>query len=242
MKRKVISPVTQSEKEHSEEERYLQSIVRPDVQIELLSIHHGFPSVESVLSRTVNAAELTVELLHQDLHNTDGIFINCFDDPGVTACREALDVPVFGGYIPSMLTVLSLGERIGIVTTDPRCVANEARKAKEHGFDRSLVGIDYIQTPIVDLLSDKRSLITHLADACQHLYRESGADAVCLGCTVMSRVWQELRDELKRRQCPINVVDPLRTGLFWLENMVSLQYTNSFRTNLTLGALQWAQQ
>lgn len=31
---------------------------------------------------------------------------------------------------------------------------------------------------------------------------------------------------------------PLRTGLFWLENMVSLQYTNSFRTNLTLDALQ----
>jgi len=238
----IISPVTQTDLERDEEERYIQSLMGDQVEVELKNIHFGFPSVESDLSHTVNAAELIVELLRRDLSGVDGVFINCFDDPGVTACREALEIPVFGGYVPSMLTAMSLGERIGVITTDPSCIANEERKARAYGFDRRLVEVGCASINVVDLLNDPRKLMLTLADECERLHKDARVDVICLGCTVMSRVWKALQAELKHRGCSVYVVEPMITGLYWLKNSVELGYSNSFHLGHTLEAIRWNQK
>lgn len=241
MKIKVINPVLQTEEELREEEHYIQGAVRPGVQIELACLQNGFPSVESELSHAVNTGELAAQLLRQDLSEFDGVFVNCFDDPGVLACREALTIPICGGYVPSMLTAMFLGDRIGIITTDPRCIPNEKRKARAYGFEHRLAAVGCVSIPVTDLLSCQDQLLQALADECERLYTKQQTDAICLGCTVMARVWQGLQQELRRRGCPVRVVEPMKTGLYWLENMVQLQYTNSLGLHLDLDHMKWAQ-
>ncbi|MDV6277188.1 aspartate/glutamate racemase family protein [Rhodococcus erythropolis] len=52
----------------------------------------------------------------------DGVFITCFVDPRVQAAREIVDAPVVGGFEPSFLTAMSLGDRVGVVTILPNVV------------------------------------------------------------------------------------------------------------------------
>ena len=88
-----------------------------------------------------NGTEVVREGLRAAERGAEGIFVNCFDDPGVQALREMVDIPVYGGYVPSILTALSLGGRVGIITTDHDGIANEERKARTEGFDGKIFSV-----------------------------------------------------------------------------------------------------
>lgn len=238
MQIKVISPIVGSQPDLEAEQVVPHGAARPGTALELHYLNKGFPSVESELSDTVNSAQVIVETLQADCDRYDGIFINCFDDPGVLSLREALPIPVCGGYVPSMLTAMSLGERVAVITTDERCIPMEERKARMYGFDRHLVAVGCVSIAVVDLLEKRDELLNRLVQECERLHREYRADAVCLGCTVMAGLWKSLREQLKQRGCPIQVVEPLTTGIHWLENLIDMGYTNSRGLSLNLDALK----
>lgn len=239
MRIKVISPVVGPQTDLKKELILLNQVVHPGTSLDLHYLEFGFPSVESELSHTVNAAQVIVETLRSDLSSYDGIFVNCFDDPGVLPLREALTIPVCGGYVPSMLTAMSLGERIAVITTDERCIPNEERKARMYQFDRHLVTVGCVSIAVVDLLERQEELLERLAEECQRLYRDYRVNAICLGCTVMSSIYNPLRKLLAQQGCPVHIVEPMATGIHWLENMIRTGHTNSLGLNLNLDALKW---
>ncbi|MCE5236648.1 MAG: aspartate/glutamate racemase family protein [Clostridiaceae bacterium] len=238
---RVIDPVTGFTKKDIEEElETMRRCVHKGTELELISLDNGFPSIESELSHTINSAETVIRAIRAMSGNCDGIFVNCFDDPAVIACREALSIPVYGGYIPSMLTAMSLGERIAVITTDERCIPNEERKARMYGLDGRLKAVSSISISVVDLLEKRGELTEKLADECERLYRRYRINAVCLGCTVMSGVIGGLRKKVNERGCNVQVVDPMTVGIRWLENIVELGYSNSLGLGLDLEGLKWS--
>ena len=239
MQIKVISPVVGSLSSLEDEQITLNNASRPGTTLDLHYLDFGFPSVESELSHTVNAAQVIVETLRSDCSHYDGIFINCFDDPGVLPLREALSIPVCGGYVPSMLTAMSLGDRIAVITTDERCIPNENRKARTYGFDHHLAAVGCVSIAVVDLLTQQEELLDRVAAECERLYRDYQVNVVCLGCTVMAGIWKPLQKRLALHGCPVYVVEPMTTGIHWLENLIDMGYTNSLGLNLTLDTLKW---
>ena len=93
MQIKVISPVVGSQSDLEAERMVLHQAARPGTALDLHYLDLGFPAVESELSHTVNAAQVIMETLRADHTCYDGVFINCFDDPGVLPLREALSIP-----------------------------------------------------------------------------------------------------------------------------------------------------
>ena len=234
MKLAVINPVANLPQNVSDAMKpYLASLTRPDTEIEYVTLKRGFPSVESDMHGMFNGAEIVREALDAVQRGADGIFVNCFDDPGVQALREMIEVPVFGGYVPSVLTALSLGGRIGIITTDYDGIANEERKARTEGFDGKIATVIPADMMVGEVFGGD-GVDERLAEVCRQMHDEHRVNTVILGCTGMQQAVAKLRERLTAAHCPVTVVEPLAAGVTHLERVVTLGMTNSLHIGLTL--------
>lgn len=218
---------------------YVYRYLRSDTELAFANLEIGFPSIESELQGEFNATQVVFAARKAQEQGMDGVFVDCFDDPGVYACRESLDIPVFGAYVPAVLTALGAAERIGIITTDTPGILSEERKAALMGITGRLAAVRKVDTGVLDILADRERVVEGLTECCLRMYREDRAGAVCFGCTAMAYVADDVRAALKQRGCPMTVVEPLAAGLSYLEHTAALGITNSLGTGVSLGQLKW---
>lgn len=131
MKIKLLIPVTDISGDlFNEIKSFLWEYFSHDCQILFDSLKYGFPSVENELSGMVNGAQTAIQL-YEGKEEIEGVFIDCFDDPGVYQCREMLHIPVVGAYGAAISAALQCGERIGIITTDEEGIFNEEKRREK---------------------------------------------------------------------------------------------------------------
>ncbi|MBA1336187.1 MAG: hypothetical protein HPY66_2431 [Firmicutes bacterium] len=220
------------------QKRYLEKYISSGTDIHFEDVAYGFPSIESETHGIFNAMEIIRKALLAEEEGYDGIFVNCFDDPGVFALRELLKIPVFGGYLPSMLTALSLGERIGVITTDGHGILSEERKAAQSGFRDKIAAIEPVGLGVL-ALGDRDRLVTKLTEICLRYEQEYRVQAAALGCTGMYYIIDELRAKLKAQGCNIAVIEPLAAGIKFLETVIQLGFTNSLNYHLNMKDMKW---
>ena len=213
--------------------KYLGRYLRHDTEISIVSVSKGEPCIESETHALINAPEILALALAAEQNGADGVLIDCFDDPAVYACRECLRIPVFGGYTPSVLTALGLAERIGVITTDKDGILSEERKARLMGISDRIAAIRCVDMGVLGLMSHKHDLVTNLTKACMDLYHCDRVGSVCLGCTGMAYVIDDLRAELKKQRCAIAVVEPAAAAVTWLERTVLLGTSNTLGIGIT---------
>jgi allantoin racemase len=225
----IIGAVLKRGGDTHESEEYIRASLRPDTKVAFSFVERGFPSIESELHGVVNGAGIVK--LAQNARNggADGIFVNCFDDPAVYACREFLDIPVFGGYQPAMLTAMALSERVGVLTTDSAGILSEERKARLSGFESRVACIKAVDMGVLDLMLESAELLSRLRGACKDLYHTHGVGAAILGCTGMHGIIRSLREAMSKDDCPITIIEPLQNGLKFLEHIIEQGYTNALR-------------
>ena len=237
MKISVITPVRDLNAAYLQNlNLYFSSLIGGDAELEYLSLETGFPFVESELHGLFNGA-MTVSLAQKAAENgADGIFINCFDDPAVFACREMLDIPVFGAYEASVLTALSINERIGVITTDRAGVLTEERKARQLGISARLAAVKAVDMGVEEVIGDD-ALVKKLGDACLSLWKDHHVGCAILGCTGMQGAVSALRQEISL-SCPIAVVEPAAAGISWLERSIRLGLSNALHRGISLENLK----
>ncbi len=239
MRLHIIHAVPKSNDGIERSQRYIRASLRADTEAVFSAVKSGFPSVESELQGMVNGAQVIRQAQSAAADGADGIFVNCFDDPGVYACREFLEVPVFGAYLPAMVTALSLTERVGVLTTDVAGILSEERKARLLGIESRLACVKAVDMGVLSFGNDSQTLLDRLFDACRDMYVNHRVGAVTLGCTAMFGVIDGLRVRLRSENCPITVIEPLQNGVRYLEHIVAQGYTTALRVlpaTLDLGA------
>lgn len=217
---------------------FLRPYLHPDTELEFLSLKQGFPSVECELHAAFNAPEVVRTAKAAWERGSDGIFVNCFDDPGVFACRELLPIPVLGGYQAAMSTARLLADRWAVITTDQTGVLSEERKAR--AWDFRPAAIRSVEMGVLALCEDHTALLDRLETVCRTLWNEKRVGAVVLGCTCMYTVAAELQRRLRESGCPMTVVEPFLTGVTRLENLMRLGCSNHVSgAALALDKLKW---
>jgi len=239
LKIKLITAVTGISDEKKElQKAYLKRHISGTTQIDYSNVEYGFPSIESETHGIFNATEIIKKAVKAEQEGYDGIFVNCFDDPGVLAIRELVKIPVYGGYLPSVLTAASLGERIGIITTDRNGILSEERKAAHAGLKDKIVAIEPVELGVLEL-GNRDILIKKLIDICLRYEKEYRIQAASFGCTGMYYIADELREKLKAQGCNMAVIEPLATGVKFLETIIQLGFTNSLNYNLNISGIKW---
>lgn len=201
----------------------------PGTRVDVVSLRSGTASIESEYDEAL-AGPGIVQRVEEAA--ADGVFITCFADPGVHAAREIIDAPVVGGFEPSFLTAMSLGDRVGVVTILPNVVPMLRSLTRRYGLDSRLGSIRVVDMPVLGL-TDREELIDRLAAQGSTAVENGEADSVVLGCTGMLGVTSAVRDRLHGKGIHVRVVDPTASAITWLESSVRLGLTPSRTTYMT---------
>ncbi|MET9862643.1 aspartate/glutamate racemase family protein [Streptomyces smyrnaeus] len=168
----------------------------------------------------------------------DGVFIACAGDPGVHAAREKVDIPVMGGFQPALLTALSLGHRVGVISVLSSVLPLFHELIRHEGLGDRCSSVRAIDTPELSL-HDRDTLVDHLYTQASQMVTAGEADALVLGCTGFLGVAGLLQDRLASQGPYVPVVDPTGAALLALQSAVRLGLRSSRTTYAPPPTMTW---
>lgn len=226
----------------AEIKEFLSNYVDNECEIDFESLHYGFPSVENELSGMVNGAQAAVQLHENMDEQTQGIIIDCFDDPGVYQCREMLEIPVVGAYQAAIATALQCGERIGIVTTDEPGILNEEKKARESGYASRIASIRALDVSVAEIITDRQKVLKALTKLCVEMASEDRVSCICLGCTAMFSIYEELKENLSQAGVTVSVIEPTANAVLTLQNLIKMGLSTHIPGSVSFEGFSWIQK
>jgi Asp/Glu/hydantoin racemase len=156
-------------------------------------------------------------LVEGDNHSA-AFVIACYSDPGLQACREATDRPVFGIAECGVLTALSRADTFGVIAVSQKSIRRHARYLRQMQLMDRMVGERPIDMSVAETASGEATL-ARMIEVGRALKNEDRAQAVVMGCAGMARHRVPLEQALG-----IPVIDPTQAAVA-----------------MALGAVQFAQ-
>lgn len=216
MKLLNLIPVTAPEVITPEMVKYMNKYLSPDTQMDVDQITQGTPSIECEYDEALCAPDIIAHCKAAGKAGYDGIFVNCFGDPGVRAARECVDIPVAGGFEPVMQLALGLADQIGIVTVLPNVLPLiKGNIAKAH-LDSRVACVRSIDIPVL-ALSDHEKLCSAIYEECLKAIKEDGAEVIVLGCTAIVDVTETVQARLHQAGYQICVLEAAQSAVMLLE-------------------------
>ena len=86
------------------------------------------------------AAQIIGNALDAEKAGYDAFVIGHFQEPGLLEIRSSLDIPVIALGEANLLSALTMGYRIGLVTIDPIFIPWHDRQVRLHGLGERVVG------------------------------------------------------------------------------------------------------
>lgn len=205
----ILTPITGADAYAPSE---FADIVGTSATISCSAISRGPASIENVADEVMAGPEILRSCLALAADGIDAIVIDCFGDPGVTAARELLSIPVVGPGQSSLHRAAMLAERIGVVTMLDNVLPLVRDLGLRAGLDGRLCSVRALDIPVLAL--EGEHFTQALREQALAAVRDDGAEALILGCTGMFGVSERLSSELSREIGKyIPVVDPIRSAV-----------------------------
>src|SRR5215470_12625893 len=190
--------------------------------IECLTLPEGPPGIET--QRHVDEVVTPLcRLVEQQDNRASAFVIACFSDPGLHAVREATSKPAFGIAESGLLTALTLGSAIGIISILAAAIPRHWRYVRALGIESRVVGDIAIGLGVAQL-SDEGETKRRMTEAGRRLIDDHGADVIVMGCAGMARQRAGLEASLG-----VPVVDPTPAAVGAAITAVRLGYRQGQR-------------
>jgi allantoin racemase len=160
----------------------------------------------------------------------DAVLLACFGDPGLDALRELSPKPVVGMADASFMAAAQIGRRIGVVSGGDRWRPMMREFVEARGLSSRFAGIRTIAPSGGDIARDPDRFLGVLADACNALVREDGADVVILGGAGLAGLSDPLQPKV---DCPL--IDNVVAAIAQTEAQVKLATMDRPKSRAGLG-------
>ena len=225
LKIKQVVPVTGDFLLDQATRDYIGKYLNADTVVDVDVIPEGQYSIESEYDEAINAPQVVRLCKKAAEEGYDGIYVDCFGDPGVRAARECVSIPVFGGFEPAMLMALGLGDKVGIVTVLQNVIPLiEGNIVKAH-LDGRTTKVRAVNMPVADLANTEK-LIENLVPECIKSI-EDGAAVIVLGCTGMIDVSENVQARLLAEGFDVPVVEAAQAALNTVEMYAKMKLRHS---------------
>jgi allantoin racemase len=230
MKLKIIIPVNTdefTEQISNSVERFRSN----KVSIDLEHIDKGTSYIESRIDLAINAPHVIKKIVKAEKEGYDGIFVTDMDMCGVEAARQAVKIPVIGGFRPSFFTAMFLGQRVSILTVED--VADlQDEHVRAFGTTENLASILPLKSSVNELKDPtpegKEKILMALFDLGSQAIEQDQADCLMFGCTGFTDFASPLSQLLSEKfDQNIPVMDPNCCAIGYLIMLVQNQLTQS---------------
>lgn len=145
----------------------------------------------------------------------DGCLLDCFTDPGLQECRQAVDIPVFGVGEQGMFFARTMSQEFGMITSDDSALEEITENAENYGLGDNLTragSISIQATEIPDRLDETKGRLLDEA-----LKMSENIPTIVLGCTELAELAPFLSSELSDRGRDVLVINPIMVAVRQLE-------------------------
>jgi allantoin racemase len=224
---KVIIPNSGMAKATLEDrEKMLSRAVSSNTVISVNCIDRGPLSVESVIDEVLVAPEIIRRTVNAEDDGHDAVVIYCFSDPGLTAAREAVHIPVVGPGETSMAVACMLGHQISVITTLTGGISRVRMKLKQSGFDMNrLSSVRGLDIPVVNLRENAQLTIDRITEVVEIAVAQDGAEVIVMGCLGLAGYGDEAESRFN-----VPVIDPSFLAVSTAEMFAKLGIRHSGRT------------
>ncbi|CUH80675.1 aspartate/glutamate racemase family protein [Tropicibacter naphthalenivorans] len=155
----------------------------PSAQVAIASPEDGPAAIESAADAAmVFPALRAAAQVWADKH--DAVVIGCFSDPAVDALTEVSGLPVIGPGEAGMLAASQLGDRFGVLSSDPT-PKGLRRRIRGLGLEGSFAGEFTVGGSVADLNRDPDTHLPAIVERARTCLAQ-GADVLVLGCFALS--------------------------------------------------------
>lgn len=205
---------------------YIAKYLLPDTEMDTWYLDYGPSSIEGEFDETLAAANVVLKCIEGEKAGYDAVFVNCFGDPGVRAAREAVSIPVFGGFEPIAYYALGTADKISIVTVLPEVVPMIEGEIARYGLEKRFTKVRHVNIPVLDL-EELDTLIEAVVAESRKAVREDGAGTIVLGCTAMAGVKEAVEKALNEEGLRVPVIESGQAALVMLETFVRMNLYHS---------------
>lgn len=208
---------------------YIAKYLLPDTEMDDWYLDYGPGSIEGEYDEALAAANVVLKCMEGEKAGYDAIFVNCFGDPGVRAAREAVKIPVFGGFEPIAYYALGTADKISVVTVMPQGVPMIEGEIARYGLEKRFTKVRHVNIPVLDLGETDR-LIKAVIEESKKAIREDGAGTIVLGCTAMAGVKEAVEKALDAEGMGVPVLEAGQAAVVMLETFVRMKLYQSRMT------------
>jgi Asp/Glu/hydantoin racemase len=197
-------------------------------EIEVLTAPFGVAYIETRFESLLGAYA-TAQLAAEHGHRFDAVVVAAFGDPGLTALREVLPVPVTGMTEAALATAHLLGHRISIIAISQRIQAWYREVVESYGFGSRLASIRALDRPISAIGGVQEEHAQALQALAERAVAEDGAEVIILAGAPLAGLARSLHGQL-----PVPVVDGVSSAVRHAETLAALKPGRAQRGSFAL--------
>lgn len=216
----------------------VKPLERSDLSVTHMLIDKGPASIESEFDEALSVPDTIRKAIDAEKNGANAIIIDCMGDPGMSACREAVAVPVLGPCQTSLHMASLLGHRIGFITVLDRIRPLIDRLVAIYGLQQHFASFRAVDIPVLDIGHDAARLQQALAREAVAAVKEDGADVLVLGCTGFFGCAGSMTAALRSAGCEVPVIDPIPMTVHAADALLKCGLAHSKRTYPYPGAKQ----
>jgi allantoin racemase len=184
-------------------------ILTPEDRLDYVELDHGPESVENAYDKMLATPDTVAKIIAAEAEGVDAVVLDCMEDPGLDAAREAVSIPVLGPCQTAMNLACILGHRFSMLSISQSMGVHFENQARLYGAWDKYASTRSVAIPVQELGADAARVRQALSEQARLAITEDRADTLIIGCTGMVGLAKWLQDDLHQQGFTVPVIDPL---------------------------------
>jgi allantoin racemase len=215
MKLLIINPnISQSVTDLIEAEA--RRVASPGVELTVMTAPFGVAYIETRAEAAVGAYAV-MNLLAEHHEGHDAAIVAAFGDPGLSAAREMLPIPVVGLTEGALMSAAMLGGRFSIIAISRRIRTWYQETVEHHGLAGRLSSIRCLDEALPNIGTVQSDKGEQLLALCEAAVREDGADVLIIAGAPLAGLARSIAHRV-----PVPVVDGVSSAVRHAETLAAL--------------------
>lgn len=204
--------------------KVLEAVACDSTEVLVENLERGPKSIESDFDIVSVAPHVVEKVDEAERRGCDAMVINCFDDPGLEACREKASMLVLGIGETSIISSLHLGHKFAIISVGEKSKALYDVKVQKMGLKNRMAYATGIDLKVLELRRDEEKTRQMLLEEGLRAVEVFLAEVIVLGCSGLVGLSGWLSKKLH-----VPVIDPTITTFKIAEALASIELKHSKR-------------
>lgn len=202
-----------------------------DINLEVAALQRGPTHLRYRYYESLVLPDVLSLVRSAECRGFDAVVIGCFFDTGLDAAREvAPGMVVSAPCEAACIVATTLCRKFSIVTGSRKSEARVMENLEKYGMAKRLASLKTLEIGVHEFHTHEEDTLYRLRLLCREAIEKDGAEALILGCTLLSEFWHQLQSDLH-----VPVIDPVIAAVHWAAYLSSLSHQYGWNTS-TVGA------